>query len=198
MTDILTKEQIKEISALQDKMKKVLKESRFRHTVSVAHTAAALAMVHDASLFKALVAGMLHDCAKCYSDEELLSKCQKNGLPVSSVEEQNPSLLHAAYGAYLAQKKYAVTDPEILSAIKWHTTGKPEMTLLDKIVFTADYIEPYRNHSEKLPYIRGLAFQDINRAMVVMLAETLDYLVKKGVPIDAMTKNTYHYYQSIS
>ena len=196
MNRLLNKDQIHMISGLQADMKKVLKESRYRHTVSVAHTAASLAMVYDASLFKAMVSGMLHDCAKCYSDEELLKKCRKKGLAIREAEAENPSLLHAKYGAFLAKNKYGVEDEEILTAIECHTTGKPDMSLLDKIIFTADYIEPYRNHSDKLPLIRRMAFEDIDRAMAVMLNEILNYLSGTGAAIDEMTRMTFEEYRS--
>ncbi len=194
MADLLTKEEILTINSLQEKMRKTLKESRYYHTVSVAHTASSLAMVYDVPLYKALVAGILHDCAKCYSDEELLKKCLKSGLEIRKIEEENPSLLHARYGAYRAREKYGIEDEDILSAIEWHTTGRPGMSILEKIIFTADYIEPYRNHSDKLPYIRKLAFENIDMAMTAMLEGILKYLQSAGVPIDEMTRITYDHY----
>ncbi len=197
MNRLLSRDQTRTISSLQGEMKKVLKESRYRHTVSVAHTAASLAMVYDVSLFKAMVSGMLHDCAKCYTDEELLKKCRKKGLEIRKAEEENPSLLHAKYGAYLASAAYGIEDREILSAIECHTTGKPDMSLLDKIIFTADYIEPYRNHSELLPDIRRLAFTDIDRAMAGMLNGILKYLSASGAAIDEMTQMTFEQYKSL-
>ena len=197
MDRLLNKDQIRMISGLQMKMKKVLKESRYRHTVSVAHTAASLAMVYDAPLFKTMAAGILHDCAKCYSDDELLKKCRKKGLEIREAEAKNPSLLHAKYGAFLAKDLYGVEDEEILSAIECHTTGKPGMSILDKIIFTADYIEPYRVHSDKLPDIRRLAFLDIDRAMGVMLNEILTYLSGTGDIIDEMTRMTFEEYRSL-
>ncbi len=192
--DLLTKEQINEISLLEGKMKKTLKESRFRHTVSVAHTAASLAMRYKTSLYKAMVAGMLHDCAKRYSEEELFLKCRKKGLEIRKAEEESPALLHSKYGAYLAREKYGIADEEILSAITWHTTGRPDMSLLDKIVFTADYIEPYRTHSDRLPMIRETAFENLDEAIFIILEDTLKYLKKRNIPFDEMTLMTYDYY----
>ncbi len=192
-TELLTKEQIAEIEDLKARMKKSLKDTRFQHTVGVAYTASALAMAHGCSIYKALVAGILHDCAKCYSDAELLDRCRKKGLEIRPIEERNPSLLHAKYGAFLAKSKYGVMDEEILSAILWHTTGRPEMSLLEKIVFTADYIEPYRNHSESLPEVRRMAFNDLDGAMVQILKAVLSYLDEKKAALDDMTLKTYDY-----
>ena len=197
MDYLLSKEEISQLSILEKKVKAELKDSRYRHTVSVAHCAAALSMVHGAPLFKALAAGLLHDCAKCYTDDELLSKCRKKGLPVREIEEVNPSLLHSKYGAYLAKEKYGITDDEILSAIECHTTGKPAMSLLDKIIFTADYIEPYRNHTDMLVMIRRVAFQDLDRAVLMILKGTLQHLEEQGVPVDEMTRMTCDYYNEL-
>ncbi len=108
-------------------MEKAQDEKRFEHTLGVEYTA-----------------GLLHDCAKCLSDEKRLSICIKNSIPVHKLEKKNPFLLHAKVGAYLAEKKYHVEDPHILNAIRSHTTGRPNMSLLEKIVFIADYIEAER------------------------------------------------------
>ena len=195
MSEILCKEELEKLRDLEEKMRSSLKESRFRHTVSVAQTAASLAMVNDISLYQALTAGMLHDCAKCYKDRELLEKCKKKGIEVSPTEEQNPSLLHAKYGAYLAEHRYGIKDPEVLSAIRCHTTGKPAMSTLDKIIFIADYIEPYRIHTEMLPYIRKLSFENLDKGLVFILKRTLEYLETTDQPLDEMTEKTYEYYR---
>ena len=92
----------------------------------------------DADVNKAYLAGLLHDCAKGMSDDDRLDICKKKGIYVSEVEYDNPSLLHAKVGAYLAKTVYEIDDEEILSAITYHTTGRAEMTLLEKIVFSAD------------------------------------------------------------
>ena len=91
-----------------------------------------------------LLAGLLHDCAKCIPGENKIKMCEKYHLNVSEVERENPSLLHAKLGAFLAAKKYHIEDKEIINAIASHTTGHPHMTLLEKIIYIADYIEPGR------------------------------------------------------
>ena len=138
---------------------------RFEHTLGVEYTAAALAMRYGSDIDSARAAGLLHDCAKCLSDEKRLSICRKNHIPVTEVERKNPFLLHAKAGAYLAREKYGIKDPDILNAIRSHTTGRKNMSLLEKIIFVADYIEPGRKHAPNLTDIRKLAFLDINRAM---------------------------------
>lgn len=176
-------------------LKNKLSEKRYEHTLGVEYTAAALAMRYGADMNKARTAGLLHDCAKYFPGEKLLAKCKKHRLPVSKYERDYPELLHAKVGAYLAESKYGVKDEEILSAITWHTTGRPEMTLLDKIIYVADYMEPNRDKAPDLAEIRALAFQDLDECLTTILSHTLDYLTKKGSVIDPTTFATYEYYR---
>ena len=134
-----------EIQEIEEILQQKQNPHRYRHTIGVRYTSICLAMRYGEDLTKASYAGLLHDCAKHMSGEKLLEKCRSHHLPVSDMEAKNPFLLHGRVGAWLAGHRYGVEDPEILSAIEWHTTGKPDMTLLEKIVFTADYIEPGRD-----------------------------------------------------
>ncbi len=184
-----------DISKLRKEMDEVQKNSRLEHTIGVAYTAASLAMCYGADVEKALIAGYLHDCAKHLSDEELLKICKKNDLPVSHTEEQNPgSLLHGKVGAFLAKDKYDVDDKEILNAIYYHTTGHPGMTLLEKIIFLADYMEPGRNKAPNLSQIREVIYRDIDKALLIVLKDTLAHLKDSDKPVDDMTQKTYEYY----
>lgn len=182
---------------MQHKLKKNLDENRFEHTLGVRYTCAALAMRYEYDLEKAQVAGLLHDCAKCIPDKKKIKICQKNKIEISQAEENSPFLLHAKVGAYIAREDYGVEDEEILNAIACHTTGKAAMTLLDKIVYIADFIEPHRNTAPHLEAIRALAFQDIDRTMYVILENSLEYLRKKGKEIDPMTQVAYEYYKNL-
>ena len=185
------------ISEIQDMLKEKQTGSRFLHTLGVQYTSACLAMRYGGDVEKAQMAGLLHDCAKHMKPEKLLEKCRKHGLEVTSAQERNPFLLHGRVGAYVARTKYGITDPEILGAVKWHTTGKPEMTLLEKIVFTADYIEPNRDKAPNLSRLRQISFEDLDQAVYEILAQTLDYLKKSPQDIDETTEITYSYYKSL-
>lgn len=175
-------------------MKKTQDAARFEHTLGVEYTAAALAMRYDCDVRNAQIAGLLHDCAKCLSDRERLEICKKQGIPMTKLEKRNPFLLHAKVGAYLARKKYGVKDKDILNAIRNHTTGRQGMSLLEKIIFVADYIEPGRKHAPDLTKIRKMAFTDLDMAMVKILQDTLDYLNASGGELDPMTEITWRYY----
>ncbi len=183
------------IKDIKKELKKALPRKRFEHTSGVEYTAACLAMRYGADMEKARIAGLLHDCAKALPSEEKIRCCKEYGLPVSEFEQQNPELLHAKLGAFLARHKYGVEDEEILSAITWHTTGKPDMSLLDKIVFIADYMEPNRDRASDLPEVRDLAFRDLDHCLYRILKDTVAYLQTTDSVTDPMTQKTYEYYK---
>lgn len=186
-----------DIAELRAKIKKTQDKKRFEHTLGVTYTAACLAMCYDVDTERAEIAGLLHDCAKCLSNEKKISLCKKQSIEINMSEAKNPFLLHAKAGAYLAQHKYGIRDEDILNAVRYHTTGRPGMSTLEKIVFIADYIEPGRNHSARLPELRRLAFQDLDKAMAGILKDTLSYLNGLDNEIDPMTRRTYEYYKKI-
>ncbi len=177
------------------RLRKELDFKRYEHTCGVAYTSAALAMRWDADVYKAYLAGLLHDCAKGMSDDDRLDICKKKGIYVSEVEHDNPSLLHAKVGAYLAKTVYEIDDEDILSAITYHTTGRAEMTLLEKIVFSADYLEPNRNHDPELPMIRRKAFTDLDEAVLKIYENTMRHLKNSTKALDPTTEEAYRYYQ---
>lgn len=186
-----------ELRELRKKMEKIQDAKRFEHTLGVEFTSAALAMRYGAPVKSAQIAGLLHDCAKCLTNEERLSICQEKKIPISELEKENPFLLHAKVGSYLAEKKYGVKDPDILNAIHNHTTGRPNMSLLEKIVFIADYIEPGRKQATNLEEVRRLAFEDLEQALIKILSDILGYLDNGNGDVDPMTRKTFEYYTKL-
>ena len=180
---------------MKKKLKKALDKERYEHTKGVMYTAAAMAMAHGASIEPAMIAGLLHDCAKCIPNNEKLELCKKHQILVTSAEAENPSLLHAKLGALLAELEYDITDPEIIHAIKVHTTGEPDMSVLDKIIFIADYIEPGRDKAPNLDKVRKIAFSNLNACMAQILRDTLIYLKQGNEIIDPTTEMTYEFYK---
>lgn len=179
------------------KVKQVLSPTRYEHTLGVMYTAGALAMRYHEDLYNALFAGLLHDCAKGFPSNAILTLCHSVHIPISDVEQKNPGLLHAKLGVYLAEKEYGITDNYILDAIRCHTTGRPDMTLLDKIIYIADYMEPNRYQAPNLDEIRRLAFEDIDECLYAILESTVAYLKQKDAVIDPMTEETYLYYKKV-
>lgn len=182
---------------LRKSIRKAQDAKRYEHTIGVEYTAAALAMRHGANVEDALLAGLLHDCAKCMSNEKLVALCEKYHIPVSETERKMPFLLHGKVGGYLAEKKYGIQNQDVVNAIVNHTMGREEMSLLEKIVFVADYIEPGRTHAANLDALRKLAFQDIDLAMLRVLEGTLEHLRSNGWAIDSRTEKTYEYYKNL-
>lgn len=185
-----------EILDIQKKVKEEIDEKRYIHTLGVANVAACLAMRYGFDVDRAYLTGLLHDCAKGYSDDDYLKICKENDISISESEKLNPSLLHAKLGAHFAGQRYNVYDEEILSAIRCHTTGKPGMSLLDKIIYIADYIEPSRRLRIHMEEIRRAAFSDIDPCLLMILGDTVEYLKSSGKIIDTATQETYDYYKN--
>ncbi|MBQ8041445.1 MAG: bis(5'-nucleosyl)-tetraphosphatase (symmetrical) YqeK, partial [Lachnospiraceae bacterium] len=132
------------ILSLEQKLQKVLTPKRYLHTLGVAYLSASLAMCHCISHRDALVAGLLHDCAKNLPEDDMLQQCLTMNLPLSEHEKRIPELIHAVYGSYLAKEEYKIVQEDILLAIRNHTLGRPQMSKLEQIVYLADYLEPER------------------------------------------------------
>ena len=171
-----------EIFTIRKRLKSKLDPMRYEHSLSVSFTCVALAMRYGYDLNKAELAGLLHDCAK-------------QGISLTEDELGAPATIHARLGAWMAEHKFGISDPEILSAIACHTTGKPEMGLLDKILYVADYIEARRYKAENLDEMRRLAFIDLDQALCRIMGGTLEYLEGKHAFIDHMTREAYEYYR---
>lgn len=184
-------------------LKKHLTKERYQHTLGVAYTATAMAMKYNPDttnsdfIRKAELAGLLHDCAKNMDNGKKIRICDKNNISYTSLEAENTYLLHGKVGAYIAKSKFGIEDEDILNAIIWHTTGRPNMSNLEKIIFIADYIEPSRRPIPDLDYIRKLAFEDLDIAMKAILVSTIQYLQKSNKPFDPMTQKTYDSYNRI-
>ena len=186
-----------DLARMQKKLSKYLDEDRYAHTMGVMYMCAALAMVHGYDLTKAQVAGLLHDCAKCIPNKKKLKLCEDNHVPITDFEKEHPFLIHAKLGVYIAKEKYDIEDPEILSAIEWHTTGRPQMSLLEKIVYIADFIEPMRFKARELPHIRRTAFRDLDEAMYEILESTLSYLGDDPKEVEETSRKAYEYYKDL-
>lgn len=179
---------------IQNKLYKKLSENRYYHSIGVRYTAACLAMKYGESIEKAEYAALLHDCAKYMSGEEMYKKCKKYDILISREEKKQPHLLHGKLGAYYAEHKYGITDKNILSAIECHTTGKPNMNLLEKILFIADYIEPNRKIIPGIDEIRKYAFEDIDKAVFYKIKNMSEYLLSNGIELEGIGKETYDFY----
>jgi putative nucleotidyltransferase with HDIG domain len=162
-----------ELYRIREKLSRELPEKRYQHSLGVEFTAAALAMRYEADIEKAELAGLIHDCAKVIHNETKVA--------------------HAEHAPEIAESMYDVHDPEVLSAIRWHTTGKADMTVLEKIIYVADFIEPCRKPFPELPEARKLAFTDLTATVYYIADRTIRYLKELGVDIDPKTMECLTY-----
>ena len=175
-----------ELLHIKKELSKKLKKERFEHTVGVMYTSASLAMRYGANIEKAMTAGLLHDCGKYCSAKEQLKLCEKYKITLTDLEHSMPALIHAKLGAYLAENEYGIKDREVLDAITYHTTGRPEMTMLEKILYIADYIEPNRDFLG-VDELRNVAKKDLNKAVLLGFDNTINYLIEQHLSIYPLT-----------
>lgn len=133
-----------DIDKMQEKLAAKLKPRRFEHCIGVMEAAEKLALHYNVDVKKAIVAGLLHDCARCFDHERLIAEAKARKIPLSILEYRSPVLIHALLGGYIAREEYGVEDEEILQAIRFHTVAGANMTDLDKIIYLADMIEVHR------------------------------------------------------
>lgn len=162
----------------QDLIKKQLSEKRYQHSLRVAQTAVSLARVHGVDSGKAELAGLLHDFCKEYAKADLVRIAVDEKLLTSREDLLMPQVLHGPVAAVVLKAEGLCDDEEILQAVRYHTTGHPDMGELAKIIFIADYIEPGR----KTPHIDDLydiAVQSLDRCIVEIIDRTAVYLMRE-------------------
>jgi len=174
-------------------LKENLNKERYEHSIGTAECAKLLAQKEGLNEEKAYVAGLLHDCAKCFSTEKLLTIIDNENLDVTEDEKMNYKTLHAPVSAYVAQKEFGVEDSEILSAIRFHTIGKTDMSVFEKIIFLADKIEEKTREKEySQPIIDCLKKDGINCAMLQCYRQTIKSLVDRDLKICPATIEIYN------
>lgn len=156
-----------------------LRPARFRHCRDVSQTAVRLAERWDADIEKARLAGILHDCARNLKGEELLKTSRQFGMIPSPLELLQPALIHAPLGAIIAERRFGISEPQVLQAIRRHTTGAPQMTLLDKVIYLSDCIEPGRNFSG-VRKIRDMAVENLDAAVLLAYEHSILFVVANG------------------
>ncbi len=173
-------------------LKKHLSKERFLHTLAVEKEAISLAERYNVDIEKASLAGLLHDCAKGFSDEELVRLAISYNIPLSVWDLSSPQILHAPVGSIFAREYFGIKDRDILSAIWKHTTGDREMSTLDKIIFIADYIEYHRDFPG-VSYLREIVKKDIDRAILFAINLTIGYIMRNNQMIHPKTVEVWNY-----
>ncbi len=156
-----------------------LSPKRFKHTIGVYKTAKELAKIYECNVYKASVAALLHDYAKKMSEVEMRQYVDRYNIAIDKVIDYQIDLAHGLIASEIAKNEINIHDTEILDAIKYHTIARENMTILDKIIYLADYIEPNRdfNGVEK---IRDVSFKSIDKAMILALENSIKHVISKG------------------
>lgn len=181
------------IDEIRAKLKIALTEKRFNHSIGVMQSAVELARHYGADVGKTALAALLHDCAKNYATSEMFELCERFDVKLDDISKASPGLVHGFLGAVIADKYYGVSDPEIYDAIYYHTIGKPDMSLIGKIIYIADGIEPGRTY-EGVERIREMVFEDIDRALVLQIDYTIHSVINRGGLLHTNTIDTRNYY----
>ncbi|AOR22691.1 bis(5'-nucleosyl)-tetraphosphatase (symmetrical) YqeK [Clostridium taeniosporum] len=174
-------------------LKENLKSSRYKHTLGVVETAKKLAEINNISVEKAEIAALAHDVAKNLSLEKMKSLIDKNNIELTDTERQNSNLWHSIIAPIEAKDKLKIHDEEILDAVRWHTTGKENMSVLTKIIYIADMIEPGRSFPG-VEKIRQTTFQNLNEGVLLGLTESMKDLLNRNLIIDLNTIKARNYF----
>lgn len=163
----------------ENEIKARIGEKRYAHTLRVMEMAIKLAEIHNIDIQKAKIAAYYHDCAKIHDREKLFEFVREYNLEITDDMKNAPQIIHSFLGAKIAEKRYNIKDKEILDAIKYHTTGRKNMTNMDKVIFLADYIEPGREFPG-LEKVRSLSERNLDLAMLFALNNTISFLIEKN------------------
>ncbi|MCR3758219.1 bis(5'-nucleosyl)-tetraphosphatase (symmetrical) YqeK [Clostridium felsineum] len=164
---------------ITDYLMENLGEKRFKHSLGVMDTAVELAQKYGENVEKAKIAGLVHDCAKKLSGENIIEICTKEGITLEDEEKKYSYLLHGLAGRILAQKVIGICDEDVLNSIEFHTTGRENMSLLEKIIYIADYIEPTRDF-EGVDKLRKAAYENLDKALLMSFDNTIKFIIDKG------------------
>ena len=177
---------------MREQLKSRLKPSRFLHSEGVAETTAFLGERFQLDIEQCRVAGLLHDCARQYSDKQLQAEADRRGISYGEVDKAMPLLLHAYIGASLVKEDYGVTDQAICQAIFRHTVGGAGMTELDKVIYFADMIEPNRDYPQVEELRRLSRLASLDEMFFAGLVQSLNFVLKKGSLVHPDTVTAYN------
>lgn len=173
-----------------DRLKIKLNKSRFEHTLRVADVAKDLAETYKCSVNKVELAALMHDYAKCEKTDDLKRIMMENNISIDLLE-YNKELWHGPVAAFIAENSFDIKDQDVLHAVRYHTTGRANMSEIEKILFVADYIEPNRTFKE-VEEVRAIAKKNLPYAAWLVVRNTIQYLMKKKSVIHPDTFKAYN------
>ncbi|MCX7885588.1 MAG: bis(5'-nucleosyl)-tetraphosphatase (symmetrical) YqeK [Caloramator sp.] len=178
---------MKKYDYIKRKIKSLLDSERYIHSLGVEKEAVKLGKRYDIDIEKCKVAALIHDCQKNLKDEELIEKALFYGINIDKIQKKSPQLLHGPVGALYSRQQFEINDEDILNAVYYHTTGRDNMSMLEKIIYIADIIEENRNYFKGLDEIREQAYIDINRALIMSADSTITYVIQRKNLIHPLT-----------
>lgn len=177
---------------ISQRLERMLTPKRYRHSLGVQATAIELASLYGADVYKASIAGLIHDCAKDLNADQIHALIKKYGLALDEIYLNQLELVHAPLGAAIARDLFDIQDEDILNAVRYHTTGRVAMSLLEKIIYLSDYIEPGREF-DGVKEIRQEARQDLDEAVIMAMDSTIIYVIKRKGLLHPNTINARNY-----
>lgn len=179
-------------------LRSIMQHYRYEHSIGVMHTAGALAMKFEENIEAVMLAGLLHDSTKHFSKDEHINLCKENKVELIEDDLIHVGVLHSITAPIIAKNKYSIEDEAVLSSIRWHTTGKPDMSVPEMILFVADFIEGgrrFKYDSEVLSKARHLAFNENLRCTTAYIVhEILKWLRRNNASIHHFTEKTDEFY----
>ena len=174
-------------------LKEMLPENRLNHSINVSKCAVKLSEIYNFDIKKAKIAGLVHDCAKYFTDEQVKDYVEKFNIKLDKLEENNLALSHSVIGSYVAKEVFNIKDEEILNAIKYHTTGRENMSLLEKIIYMADLVEEGRKFP-KVEELRELTFSGkLDEALLLSFNNTIKFVIGNKQLIHPRTVSARNY-----
>ncbi len=171
---------------IDNKLKVMMKKARYQHVCRVSIVAEKIAQYYSLPVEKIKISALIHDCAKDYSLDVLRSLINKYQIKLNEVEENIPKIWHAYVGAEMAKEIFQIDDFEILEAIRYHSTASSKLSLLGKVVYIADKIEPNRR-SAKMKNLWQMIWKDIDLTLLALLDQELKYLISKKLVVHPAT-----------
>lgn len=186
-----------DLEAMEEKLKGMLTEKRYRHSIGVMETAVEMAEIFGVDVEKARLAGLLHDCAKDIDKNKRIPLCKELGVLLDPVKKEQRGLIHADLGAKMLETEFGILDVEIIDAVKYHTLGREKMTDLEKILYLADIIEPNRTPFEGIEELRALCKTNLDCAMLFALERTIEYIQHRHKKLHSQTLQAQQYFLEI-
>lgn len=165
-----------EYKDLERIIESMITKKRYKHTIGVVETSKKLAKKYGEDPKKAKIAALLHDCAKCFNNDDFEAYIDRYDIELDDVEKSEYELIHGKIGKYIAKERFGIYDQDILNSIEYHTTGRVDMSILEKIVYIADFIEPEREY-DGVEDLRKLAFEDLDKALLKAFDNTIKYVI---------------------